>query len=88
MAALLKARNFDYMVLDALHPEASDRSMLRPGEFHALRRTIHAKVEAALRGDNPLPVERKELEDLRDLLESLAADHDLGEHYRYSLLKG
>jgi len=88
LAAMLEAKNFDRVMLDALKPAAADRSMLKPGMFNALRRDIHAKVEAALGPDASLPVERKDLESLKDLLDRMAADHDLGEHYRYALLKG
>ncbi|MDA8908678.1 hypothetical protein N9I65_00725 [bacterium] len=88
LSAILDARNFERVMLDAIRPGIIDSTILKPGPFHALQREIAVKVEAA-RGDAAGgPDAQVELRDLSILLEKLGADHELGEHYRYALLKG
>ena len=88
LSAILDARNFERVMLDAIRPGIIDSTILKPGPFHALQREIALKVEAA-RGDAAGgPDAQVELRALSALLEKLGADHELGEHYRYALLKG
>ena len=87
LASILEAKNFDRVMLEALKPGVQDKSILKPGAFHGLRREVVEKLNEAI-AESPDSEARRELESLRQLLDKLAADHDLGEHYRYALLKG
>lgn len=87
LEAILNARDYERVMLDAIRPEVADRSILKPGRFHAIRRQILAKLEEAEKKDGE-PAARQEEVALAQLLRKLGADHELGEHYRYALLKG
>lgn len=88
LASILEAKNFERVMLESIRPEVTDRSIMQPGRFHALRRQILEKLELPA-GTNPKgDPEGRELEELAALLRKLGEDHDLGEHYRYALLKG
>lgn len=88
LAAILDAKNFESVMLDAIRPGITDSAILKPGPFHALQREIMEKVEAAGKNATGEPDALDELQALSALLKNLGANHDLGEHYRYALLKG
>ena len=87
LAALLEAETFEKVVLDALRPRVQDQSMLHPSVFHPLREEVAAKLRQEV-GQQTDPVVIQELRAAVTLLNHLAAVHDLGEQYRYALLKG
>ncbi len=87
LAAILEAKNFDRVMLDAIRPNVEDHSILKPGRFYSIRREILEKLRQVLQSENGSEAQ-EELNALAKLLEKLAADHDLGEHYRFALLKG
>jgi hypothetical protein len=87
MEAILHANTFERVMLDAIRPRVEDQSMLRPGVFHLMREEILKALEAALQ-DTADPQQRDEIQGVIALLKGLGADHDLGEQYRYALLKG
>lgn len=87
MEAILHANTFERVMLDAIRPRVEDQSMLRPGVFHLMREEILKALEAALQ-DTADPQQRDEIQGVITLLKGLGADHDLGEQYRYALLKG
>lgn len=87
LEALLQAETFEKLILDALRPRVQDQSVLHPGVYHAVRdEVMHSlRVEAAQPHD---PAMSQDLHSAIALLESLGAAHELGEQYRYALLKG
>ena len=87
LANLLEAKNFEWVMLDSIRPQVQDSGILKPGHFHGIRRDIVEKI-GSLDAGGMEPEVVEELKDLLALLEKLAADHELGEHYRYALLKG
>ena len=88
LASILVAKDFERVMLDAIQPDVGDRSIVKPGRFHALRRQILEKLEMSGGSGNPTEPVTQELAELTALLKKLGEDHDLGEHYRYALLKG
>src|SRR5690606_27426844 len=44
--AMLHARTFDALILDALRPHIVDRAVLAPAMFHAMRGQVAARLEA------------------------------------------
>lgn len=87
LEAILHANTFERVMLDAIRPRVEDQSMLRPGVFHQLRDEI-IKVLEDLLSTTAENGQRQEILDVLKLLRELGADHDLGEQYRYALLKG
>lgn len=87
LEAMLEAETFEKVVLDALRPRVRDQSVLHPSVFHPLRdevmKALH--VESETQTD---PTVIQELHAAIHLLDHLGAVHDLGEQYRYALLKG
>ncbi|GAA5149706.1 hypothetical protein GCM10023213_47770 [Prosthecobacter algae] len=87
LEAMLEAETFEKVVLDALRPRVRDQSVLHPSVFHPLR----DEVMQALRMESDTqtdPAVIQELHEAIHLLDHLRAVHDLGEQYRYALLKG
>lgn len=87
LEAMLEAETFEKLVLDALRPQVRDQGVLHPSVFHPLR----DEVMQALRLASGAHTEEAVVEELHaaiHLLEHLRAVHDLGEQYRYALLKG
>ena len=87
LEAMLEAETFEKVVLDALRPRVRDQSVLHPSVFHPLR----DEVMQALRMESDAqtdPAVIQELHEAIHLLDHLRAVHDLGEQYRYALLKG
>ena len=84
---MLQAKTFEKVMLDALRPSVTDRSILRPGVFHPLRDQVLVKIQEALKTERDISV-TQELGNAIELLQQLGLAHDLGEQYRYALLKG
>lgn len=84
---LLRAQTFHKMMLDALHPVVRDQSILRPGKFHQLRLEVMQQLESAIAETSDEAAQRELFETL-GLLRQMGISHELGEQYRYSLLKG
>lgn len=87
MEAILQANTFERVMLDAIRPRVEDQSMLRPGMFHLMREEILKALVTALQ-DTADPQQQEEIQGVIGLLNGLGADHELGEQYRYALLKG
>ena len=87
LEAMLQAETFEKVMLDALRPHVHDQSILMPSAFHPLRGEVLAALyrEAQVHSDSAL---LGELQEAIALLQELGAAHDLGEQYRYALLKG
>ncbi|MBB5037716.1 type III secretion apparatus assembly protein SctX [Prosthecobacter dejongeii] len=87
LEAMLQAETFEKVVLDALRPQVQDQSVLHPSVFHPLRdQVMRSLLQEASQQEDPNILE--ELKAAINLLEHLGAVHDLGEQYRYALLKG
>lgn len=84
---LLQAKTFQKVMLDALRPQVADRSILHPANFHGLRQQVLDKLTEALKNE-PDPEIQRELFEAAGLLQHLGQAHELGEQYRYALLKG
>lgn len=87
LESILQAETFEKVMLDALRPHVQDRNILRPGVYHPLREEVLGELAAALQGEKDAAV-AQELRAAVDLLQHLGVVHDLGEQYRYALLKG
>lgn len=87
LEAMLQAETFEKTVLDALRPRVRDQSVLHPTVFHPLRDEVMRNLQAECLTQND-PAVMQELQAAIGLLEHLGAVHDLGEQYRYALLKG
>lgn len=87
LESILQAETFEKVMLDALRPHVQDRNILRPGVYHPLREEVLGELVAALQGEKDATV-AQELRAAVDLLQHLGVVHDLGEQYRYALLKG
>jgi hypothetical protein len=84
---LLQAKTFQKVMLDALRPKVEDRSILHPSKFHTLRAEVLEKLAGAADGESD-PEVKQELLEATSLLLKLGQAHELGEQYRYALLKG
>lgn len=87
LEAMLEAETFEKVVLDALRPRVRDQGVLHPSVFHPLR----DEVMQALRMESDAQTDPTVIQELHaaiHLLDHLGAVHDLGEQYRYALLKG
>lgn len=84
---LLQAKTFHKVMLDTLRPQVEDRSILHPVNFHPLRGQVLDKLTQALKEEAD-PDLRRELFEAAGLLQQLGQAHELGEQYRYALLKG
>jgi hypothetical protein len=84
---LLQAKTFQKVMLDALRPKVEDRSILHPSKFHPLRTQVIEKLAAAAEREKDPEVKQGLLE-ATSLLLQLGQAHELGEQYRYALLKG
>ncbi len=84
---MLLAETFEKVMLDALRPKVRDSSILRHGAFHQMRDQVLAVLARAL-SEQKEPSVRAELQAALELLEDLGRAHELGEQYRYALLKG
>jgi hypothetical protein len=84
---LLQAKTFQKVMLDALRPRVEDRSILHPSKFHPLRAQVLDKIASAAERETD-PELKKELLAATALLLHLGQAHELGEQYRYALLKG
>jgi hypothetical protein len=84
---MLLAETFEKVMLDALRPKVRDSGILRHGIFHQLREQVleNLRRSAALQTE---PTVLAELQAAIELLEHLGRVHELGEQYRYALLKG
>ncbi len=87
LEAMLQAETFEKVVLDALRPRVQDQSILHPSIYHPLREEVLASLQSTLRQESD-PEAIKALREGMDLLQHLGAVHELGEQYRYALLKG
>lgn len=87
LEVLLQAETFEKVILDALRPHVKDQNILHPSVYHPLRGKVMEKLRYELQCANDSSLAR-ELQSATDLLEHLGATHDLGEQYRYALLKG
>lgn len=87
LEVLLQAETFEKVMLDALRPRVKDQSILHPSIYHPLREEVMGKLRTELHDTNDRAL-AQELQSAMDLLEHLGAAHDLGEQYRYALLKG
>ena len=87
LEVLLQAETFEKVMLDALRPRVKDQSILHPSIYHPLREEVMGKLRTELHDTNDRSL-AQELQSAMDLLEHLGAAHDLGEQYRYALLKG
>ena len=87
LEALLQAETFEKVMLDALRPRVVDQDILHPGIFHPLREEVIGMLRSELAQSMDAAL-TQELEAAIALLEHLGAAHDLGEQYRYALLKG
>jgi len=84
---MLQPVTFERVMLDALRPKVTDHSILRPGAFHALRdQVLHRLAEAQPKAPDPTSAE--EIRVAIAFLHHLGEIHNLGEQYRYALLKG
>lgn len=84
---LLQAETFEKVMLDAMRPRVNDQSILQPGLYHWLREEVLVKLDYQLHDTSDRAL-AKELQSGIDLLKHLGDAHDLGEQYRYALLKG
>lgn len=84
---LLQAKTFQKVMLDSLRPRVEDRSILHPVNFHPLRGKVLDKLTDALNLEAD-PGLKRELFEAAGLLQQLGQAHELGEQYRYALLKG
>ncbi len=84
---MLQAETFEKVMLDALRPRVQDSSILRPSIFHPLREEVleHLQKAESREADGNVA---EELRAAVALLQHLGLVHDLGEQYRYALLKG
>lgn len=87
LEAMLQAETFEKVVLDALRPQVQDQSVLHPSVFHPLREDVLRALHHEC-GQQADPAVQEELRAGIHLLDHLGAVHDLGEQYRYALLKG
>lgn len=87
LQAMLHARTFDALILDALRPRIVDRAVLAPAMFHAMRAQVVERLEA-MQHETADPDALAELHDALELLRTRDREHQLGECFRYSLLKG
>lgn len=87
LESILQAETFEKVMLDALRPNVQDRNILRPGVYHPLREEVLGQLLTALNEEKDATV-AQELHAAVDLLQHLGVVHDLGEQYRYALLKG
>src|SRR5262245_19706246 len=83
---LLQAKTFQKVMLDALRPQVEDRSTLHPSKFHPLRTQVLERLAAAAEKESD-PELKQELLQATSLLLQLGQAHELGEQYRYALLK-
>jgi len=84
---MLQPMTFERVMLDALRPQVTDHSILRPGAFHALRdQILHRLVDAFPHA--PDQEAANEVKAAAEFLHHLGEVHSLGEQYRYALLKG
>lgn len=87
LEAMLQAETFEKVMLDSLRPKVQDNSILRPGVYHPLREEVMQKLIKAQQEATD-PQAAQELQAAVALLQHLGLVHDLGEQYRYALLKG
>lgn len=87
LEAMLHAETFEKVVLDALRPQVQDQSVLHPSVFHPLREQVQNNLRQELSWQTDATV-LDELKAAVGLLDHLGAVHELGEQYRYALLKG
>lgn len=87
LAAMLEAKTFDRVVLQALKPHVTDQSILKPTMYHALREEITHEL-AKLRMHSADGELNRDIDAVLSLLTELGDAHHLGETYRYALLKG
>ncbi len=87
LEVMLQAETFEKVMLDALRPLVQDSSILRPSIYHPLREEVLNQLLEALHDQSDMQVVH-ELRAAVDLLQHLGVVHDLGEQYRYALLKG
>lgn len=87
LEAMLQAETFEKTVLDALRPHVQDQSVLHPSVFHPLREQVLSNLRQELDQQTD-PSLADDLRSAISLLEHLGAVHELGEQYRYALLKG
>jgi len=87
LRTLLQADTFDGLMLEAVRPKVYDRAVLAPSRFHALRDQVENRLRT-LALTTIDPEQKTELRNASTLLQTLAAQHELGEALRYALLKG
>ena len=87
LEAMLQAETFEKVMLDALRPQVSDSGILHPGVFHAMRGEVLDVLQTALAQETD-PAALEDLHAALELLQHLGQAHELGEQYRYALLKG
>jgi hypothetical protein len=87
LESMLQAETFEKVMLDALRPRVQDQSVLHPSVFHPMREEVAVKLHEESKTQTDLAV-LQELRAAMALLEHLGDVHELGEQYRYALLKG
>lgn len=87
LEAMLQAETFEKLILDALRPHVQDLAVLHPSVFHPMREEVAIKLTQEAQIQTNLAVV-SELRSALALLDHLGQVHDLGEQYRYALLKG
>ncbi|GEP43718.1 hypothetical protein [Brevifollis gellanilyticus] len=87
LEVMLQAETFEKVMLDALRPKVQDQSVLHPSVFHPMREEVAVKLREEIHTQHDISVVQ-ELRAAMALLDHLGAVHDLGEQYRYALLRG
>ncbi|MES2596722.1 MAG: hypothetical protein V4662_15375 [Verrucomicrobiota bacterium] len=87
LESMLQAETFEKVMMDALRPHVQDQSVLHPSIFHPMRDEVAMKLREEIQTQYDMGVVQ-ELRAAMALLDHLGAVHDLGEQYRYALLRG
>lgn len=87
LEAMLQAETFEKVMLDALRPQVGDSRILHPSVFHPMREQVREALKHALAHETDASV-TEDLQAALELLRQLGQAHELGEQYRYALLKG
>ncbi|MBV8967636.1 MAG: hypothetical protein JO331_01055 [Verrucomicrobia bacterium] len=86
LPAILDAQTFERWILQALHPKITDRSILAPGRYIQLRQRVLNKL-LAMRSAATDPERQTDLDRAIELLHQESRDYELGQEFRYALLK-
>jgi Type III secretion system YscX (type_III_YscX) len=86
LPAILEARTFENWILQALRPKITDPNILVPGRYIQLRQRVLNKL-LAMHAAAPDLEREYDLEQAIELLRQESHNHELGQEFRYALLK-